>query len=209
MATGKLTILRGPATVEGWAFNPKKPATPLRIAVVQSGRILGISIANMYSSEIQEQGAPNAWCAFNVAISAPFRPQAQAGLSLTNYDTNRVLDHVNDLPRQRALLSEYISVEQIIRDDPTNLTDIDTLASYTDLFASFIQSEGEEKFVAAAYAYVLGRAADQTGLDNYTEKLRKKELGPFALLKILANSQEFASRTRFLASPASDGFPFR
>jgi hypothetical protein len=68
---------------------------------------------------------------------------------------------------------------------------------------------GVEAFVRAAYAYVLGRPADASGLASYGELLRKSTLTPLQLLTTLTDCDEFRSRPRLLAAPITTAFPFR
>jgi hypothetical protein len=77
------------------------------------------------------------------------------------------------------------------------------------LFNEFIRQHGLETFLSVAYAYVLGRPADESGLALYSRLIREAALTPVGVLAALEDSAEFRSRSRQLAAPNSPTFPFQ
>ena len=67
---------------------------------------------------------------------------------------------------------------------------------------------GVADFIHTAYVYVLGRPVDETGLGAYAPLLEMGALSPFGLLALLASSDEFRARPRFLAAPNTAAFVF-
>jgi hypothetical protein len=96
-----------------------------------------------------------------------------------------------------------------LQHDPTALGPIDRLRGCNDTLMTYIKKSGIENFVRAAYAYVLGRPADASGLATYTNMIRQSLLEPFDILRVLSDCDEFRARVRSLGAPGTPGFPFQ
>jgi hypothetical protein len=86
---------------------------------------------------------------------------------------------------------------------------IEQLRGCGQAFANFIATEGVAEFVRAAYVYILGRRADETGMALYTGLLQDGSLQPYELLRALHDSEEFRSAPRLLIAPPEPGFVFQ
>jgi hypothetical protein len=101
------------------------------------------------------------------------------------------------------------TVKEAVASDPTVLTSLNQLRGCQTLMGQFVTRRGVGEFVRAAYVYVLGRPVDAPALASYGRMLRTGAITPFGLLTVLADSDEFRSRPRLMASPNSPGFVFR
>jgi hypothetical protein len=100
------------------------------------------------------------------------------------------------------------SVSLLVSADPTIIEGLWQLRQCENVLMQFCRRHGVEKFIDAAYAYVLGRAADQAERLQYSRCLRQGTLGAVAVLEALGDSEEFRSKVRQLAAPKSPAFPF-
>ena len=95
------------------------------------------------------------------------------------------------------------TVDALTSTDPTLISGVWQLRGCEQLLLKFIRTHGVEAFVRAAYIYVLGRDADDSGRAMYSRCIRQSTLSPVGILEVLADSEEYRSRTRQLGTPNS------
>jgi hypothetical protein len=99
--------------------------------------------------------------------------------------------------------------QNLQRHDPTMIDSVEQLSGCQTIFDDFIKARGVDAFVRTAYVYVLGRPANQEETALYGQLLRQALLSSYIMIRTLAESTEFRSKTRFLVAPNMMGFPFR
>ena len=100
------------------------------------------------------------------------------------------------------------SIEALTAADPTVISGLWQLRKCEQLLTEFMRLQGVDAFLDAAYAYVLGRAANDAGRALYTRAIRQATLSPVGVLEALGDSDEFRNAVRRLAAPNSPAFPF-
>lgn len=210
MIRGHLDALTTGGVAEGWAFDDAAPDRVLTVRLLgPDGEELGLGFAGQYRGDLAEIRFRHGWCAFRLRLSrgeAELRGQrlrlveAGSGQPIHEADAWGLREAAEDAP--------CTTLEAVIAQDPTVVGWVEQLSGCGELLAGFVARHGVAEFVRAAYAYMLGRPADPTGQAAYERLLRQGALTPFGLLLLLADSGEFRSQPRLLASPAGPGFVF-
>jgi hypothetical protein len=196
--------------VEGWAFSCETPLEPLTIAILDDkGRELAWGLANHYREDLCAAGLAAGWCGFRVKAGIAVSRLMRLALTLVDRSSAAKILRRFPVPIARERDTVLSNVAAIVAADPTMTPSIFQLKGCDDILGRFLKERGVDAFVRGAYAYVLGRPADTSGLVSYSKLLEKKSLTPFQLLAALCASDEFRSRPRLLAAPNSARFPFR
>ncbi|MGJ4952579.1 DUF4214 domain-containing protein [Bradyrhizobium sp. HKCCYLS20291] len=208
MLRGHIDGLTSSGWVEGWAFDDASPLSVRAVSVFDSGGTEhATGFAHRYRPDLVAGKLGTGWHGFRLRLKSAANLR-RATLVLVDRQARRQL-HVVEKPSVVSDGAAAISsVDVLLKTDPTMIGGIDELAGCEGVFNAVIGKRGVDGFVKLAYVYVLGRAADPTGISLYGKKLRRGEISPFALLKILSDSDEFRSRPRLLTSPVAPGFPF-
>lgn len=205
---GYLDNLTSSGYLEGWAFDPKNPLKPLRVAVLADGVEIARGLAHRFRRDLMESDCGAGWCAFRLIVEGAVERLPQITLTLIERDTGTEL-HVN---RSISCIvdaeTRVDSLEVLCACDPTTLDGLWQLRGCERLVMAYIRRNGIEQFVRAAYTYVLGRPADDGGLLQYGKLLRQGRLTPVGVLEALADNDEFRSQPRKLVAPNALGFPF-
>lgn len=194
--------------IEGWAMNLAELVRPLEVSIVQDGAEIGWGLAHRYREDLVGAGCGTGWCAFRIKISGIPDQVANAPIQLLERSSGGEIHYLDSLRYVEEEAPEITSIAALTEQDPTMIRTIDQLAGCQQLFARYIQNYGVEPFVRAAYVYVLGRPADDSGLNHYSGWLRKSAITPLALLATLTDCDEFRGKSRSLAAPISVAFPF-
>jgi len=207
---GHIDLINGASMVEGWAVDEARPLMPVRVRVqTEEGVILADGEANLYREDLMKAGIGVGFSAFKLRIeSAHPRRLCHRPLLLIDAATDTLIVRADRVSYSDHVTAPFASVAELLAGDPTVLGSIAQLAGCEAVFERHIQRYGIGGFVRASYIYVLGRTADAGGLAHYASMLRRHELTPFGLLQLLADSDEFRSRSRQLAPPNSGAFPF-
>jgi hypothetical protein len=205
---GVLDAITSSGYIEGWAFDTESPWRPLPVTVLGDGKPLAQGLANRYRWDLFDAGCGNGWCAFRVAVNGPVNRLRRASISLWDAPRQIAIHEVSALPLTEDQEPGLSNLEAIIASDPTVVTTIKQLRGCGNAFSQYIASHGAQGFVRAAYVYVLGRPADNSGLTAYAELLRTGAISPFDLLQILYESEEFRAGQRQLIAPTEPGFVF-
>lgn len=210
MLKGYVDGIASSGHIEGWAFDSQAPLDPLTIAILDDkARELAWGLAHQYRDDLSAAGRAAGWCAFRVRAALPVSRLRKIPLTLIDRASgNRILRRY-PVPYASERDAGPSSVPEIVASDPTMTASIYQLKGCDDVFGRFLTERGTDAFVRAAYAYVLGRSVDPSGLASYGSMIRKHTLTPFQLLATLSDSDEFRSQARLLAAPNSAGFPFR
>jgi hypothetical protein len=205
---GHIDALTSSGYAQGWAFDAKHPLAPLTLKILLNGEEVGRGVTDRFREDLMACGYGAGWCAFRIRLSAPVGKLRNAALCLTDATSGTVLQTEHRPEFLTDSEPALTNVEQIIACDPTSLDSLDKLGGCAPVFSAFLKARGVEDFVKSAYIYVLGRPADKGGLARYSRLLRDGALDPFALLRALANSDEFTARPRSLQAPTTAAFPF-
>jgi pimeloyl-ACP methyl ester carboxylesterase len=208
MLRGYIDGVTSSGHIVGWACDTRCPVGSRSVSIFGEDGTLGASgLAHLYRQDLVGNGLGTGWHGFRLKARHPARIGREK-LILIDLATRELLHAVEFAGLVEDQMSPVNSVDVLLTSDPTMISSIQQLAGCERLFSSVINKRGVEAFVKLSYAYVLGRAADPSGVSLYSKKLRRREISPFNLLKILAESEEFRSRPRLLTSPMADGFPF-
>jgi len=211
MPRGHLDLLDSTGFYEGWACDDDKPTEPLSVSVVNpDDEEMASGHAHLYRPDLAAAKCGVGWCFFRLRSDQPVSRLRETPVRLFARQSRQVLfttEKINYLerPKDFGILN---SVEEVAREDPTFIKSVDQLAGCQDLFDSFISLWGIDAFVRRAYVYVLGRPADVGALELYVGLIRNAFISPFTMIRTLAASAEFRSRTRTLVAPSAAGFPF-
>lgn len=208
MLHGCLDAITSSGYVEGWAYDTDTPLQPLTVSIVADGVERAQGLANRYRADLADAGCGTGWCAFRLRLSGSVTRLRRIGVSLREATSQVEIDSVPGLTLAEDHEPGLTALDQVFRADPTLILSIDQLRGCGALFADFIAARGVEAFVRAAYVYVLGRPADESGLAAYSALLREGALAPYDLLRILHDSDEFRAGPRLLLAPPEPGFGF-
>jgi hypothetical protein len=210
MLRGYVDGIASSGYIEGWALSSDAPLDPLTIAIRDDkGHELAWGLAHQYREDLSAAGFAVGWCGFRVRSSVPVSRLKQRALTLVDRSSGAEIVRRYPVPYAQDQDAVLSTIPEIVAADPTMTPSIFQLKGCDDILAVFLKERGVDNYVAAAYAYVLGRAVDPSGLASYGNLIRENSLTPFQLLAILSDCDEFRSRPRLLAAPNSAGFPFR
>jgi hypothetical protein len=206
MLRGHIDVLLSAGYIHGWAFDSDRPEKPLNVLITdKAGSIVASGLAHHYREDLVEAGCGVGWCEFRLRVSSVSSLRRQA-LTLVEAQSRLEIARADKIAYQESGEIDVRSVEKLILTDPTMTYHVDQLKGCDGLFRNFIRERGVEAFVRAAYVYMLARQADPSGLKRYGRMIRTGALSPFALLGILADSEEFRSRPRLLGAPTAAAF---
>jgi hypothetical protein len=210
MFRGHLDVLTTSGYVEGWAIDLDSASNPLSVIITDmDDREVASGLAHRFREDLALAGMGTGWCAFRLNLKCTptsiqettiFLKDAKTGVEIRRRSNLSVLED-NDL--------ELTTISAVLKTDPTVVQSLDSLIGCETMFDVFIKKYGLDAFIRATYVYVLGRPVDPSGLSLYGRLIRKSSLSPFALLRVLADSDEYRSRPRLLSPPTAPGFPYR
>ena len=208
MLRGHIDGVTSSGHIVGWACDTRYPIGPRSVLVFdQGGAVHAAGLAHLYRQDLVSSGLGTGWHGFRLKARSSANLQ-QEKLILADRAMREPLHVVDPAGLLEDNTLPVNSMEVLLSSDPTMISSIQQLMGCEAIFNSVISRRGVEAFVKLSYVYVLGRAADPSGVSLYSKKLRRREISPFKLLKILAESDEFRSRPRLLVSPVAAGFPF-
>jgi len=207
---GRIDGMESAGTIEGWAFDAEAPLEPLTIAIVDDkARELGWGLAHLYREDLAAAGFAAGWCGFSVKSATAVSRLTERALTLLDRKTGTKIIRRYPVPCAPGPDAALTTIPELVASDPTMAASIFQLKGCDEMFARYVQLHGADAWVEAAYAYLLGRPVDASGLKFYGKQIREKILSPFQLLATVTESEEFKSRPRLLAAPNSAAFPFR
>jgi hypothetical protein len=210
MLRGYIDSVCSSGHVLGWAYDARVPLTPIPVSIIGADdREIAWGSANGYRDDLAAAGHSAGWCAFRLKIDAAQSPRRCQVLTLADRRTYARISRRSAVPYVREREMRIRSLDQLADTDPSVIRSLDQLKGCDPVFAQFLAARGAEEFVRTAYVYLLGRTADKPGLKAYRNFLQSTGISPFALLKAIADSEEYRSRPRRHASPTMPGFPFR
>jgi hypothetical protein len=208
MLRGHLDSITSLSFIEGWAFDTDKPATALEVSVLWDGVEVAWGLAHRFREDLMLAGLALGWCAFRLRLEIPIE-QAQTGsLRLLERSSSTELFVTKGLPYIPDAETPLDTIEAVKAADPTVIRELSQLRQCDPLLTEFIRVQGMDAFLNAAYAYILGRPADDAGRNNYSRAIRTAALSPVRVLQALGDSQEFRESARMLAAPNTPAFPF-
>ena len=209
MIYGRLDAITSSGYVEGWAYDDDDVLSPLTVSVTSGDREHARGLANIYRWDLVEAGCGTGWCAFRLKLIA-LPPQGQAPeFILHDTRTQNIIHRMLFLQMVEDRDGQVAAIADLIVTDPTSFVPIEQLRGCGRVFDSYLSAEGQERFVRAAYIYILQRPADSAGLAFYSAALRDGSITPYDLLKVLHDSDEFGSSPHPLVAPSDPGFVFR
>ncbi len=208
MLRGHLDNITSLGFIEGWALDPDVPAKPVEVSVLQGGVEIAWGLAHRFRPDLLSAGFGLGWCAFRLRTKLPLDEVQAQPLRLVERGSGATLFEVERISDIEDAVPPAATMEGLTRADPTVIGGVWQLGLCNDLFLQFIRQHGLETFLGVAYAYVLGRPADESGLTIYSRSIRQASLTPVGVLLALEDSDEFRGRPRQLAAPNSATFPF-
>ncbi|MBI0534663.1 DUF4214 domain-containing protein [Roseomonas sp. KE2513] len=210
MIRGHLDALTPLGFVEGWCFDDEEPDRTLPVLVRSpEGEELAAGHANLFRADLAHVRFGHGWCAFRLRLSLPVEEAAATPLELSVPGNGREIEAPRVLPIRAGAEPSCNTIAKVIAADPTVTGAIEQLRAYGPVLEDFMTRRGIDDFIHTAYVYVLGRPVDLDGLAIYGPLLEMGALSPYGLLALLAASDEFHARPRFLAAPNSPAFVFR
>jgi hypothetical protein len=194
--------------VEGWAFDQDDPTEVVEVGIRVEGEVLAWGFALGFREDLMTAGFGLGWCAFRLRLEGPVDRVREGSVELIERKTGALILSREGLPLIADGEVPATSVGILVAADPTIIKGLWQLRKCENLLMHFIRRHGVETFIDAAYAYVLGRAADHGGRLQYTRYIRQASLSPVGVLEALGDSDEFRSQIRQLAAPKSPAFPF-
>lgn len=208
MIRGHLDALTALGFVEGWCFDDERPGHPLPVSLrAPDGEEVAAGHANLYRADLAKVGFGHGWCALRLRLPMPLEEAADVAFAL-HVGGGEAVEPPRVLPIRTGADTSCNTIAKIIAADPTVTGSIEQLSAYGPVLSAFMARHGVEHFIHTAYVYVLGRPVDENGLGIYAPLLDMGALSPFGLLALLAASDEFRARPRFLAAPNTPAFVF-
>jgi hypothetical protein len=208
MLQGHLDNLTSQGYIEGWACDVSAPARALEVGVHWNDTEVAWGLAHRFREDLMGAGCGLGWCAFRLRLGVSAEDIQSGPLRLLERGSGAEIFAV----KQIAIIDDgeksILTLADLAASDPTVIRGLWQLRKCEQLMMHFIRRYGVESFLDAAYAYVLGRAADPTGRVQYTRCIRQATLTPVGILEVLGDSDEFRATARQLAAPNSPGFPF-
>jgi hypothetical protein len=195
--------------IEGWALDTEAPTRIVEVSVVAGGVEIAWGLAHRFREDLMTAGLGLGWCAFRVRLGVPLEEIQASPVRLLERGEGTALFDLERIPTIEDEEPRVETMEALAFTDPTVIHGIWQLRQCDGLFNEFIRQHGLETFLSVAYAYVLGRPADESGLALYSRLIREAALTPVGVLAALEDSDEFRSRSRQLAAPNSPTFPFQ
>lgn len=210
MIRGHLDALTPLGFVEGWCFDDEEPDRPLPVLVRgPAGDEIAAGHANLFRADLANVGFGHGWCAFRLRLLLPVEEAVGTPLELRVGGSAQDIEPPQVLPIRTGAEPACNTIAKVIAADPTVTGTIEQLRAYGPVLEDFMARRGTDDFIHTAYVYVLGRPVDADGLTIYGPLLEMGALSPYGLLALLAASEEFHARPRFLAAPNSPAFVFR
>lgn len=210
MLQGHLDTITSSGRLEGWAFDPDALLDPVEVLIeCDDGAFIARGHAQHFRADLSWGGLGTGWCAFQLRSRLSVSRISRSTVVVMDARDRSELHRLVRPPIKEGHEPPHSNINDVLASDPTVLTELDQLDGCGAAFDAFVEARGFEAFVRAAYVYVLGRPADPGGVMLYSNHLRDGGLTPFALLKVLSDSDEFKSSTKLLAAPPTPGFPFR
>jgi hypothetical protein len=194
--------------VEGWAFDQDDPTRTVNVGIRVEGEVIAGGFALLFREDLMSAGFGLGWCAFRLRLEVPIERVRDGSVDLIERHTGALISSREKLPLIADGEVPATSIGILIEADPTIIKGLWQLRKCENVLMHFIRRHGVETFIDAAYAYVLGRAADHGGRLQYTRCIRQASLSPVAVLEALGDSDEFRGKIRQLAAPKSPAFPF-
>ena len=193
--------------IEGWACDSADPTRTLEVGVSWNDTEVAWGLAHRFRKDLMNADYGLGWCAFRLRLGVSLAEIQSGPVSLHRRGSGEKIFTV----KQIAVIDDgekpMASLDRIARTDPTVIGGIWQLRQCEQLMMQFIRRQGVESFLDAAYAYVLGRAADPAGRAEYARCIRQATLTPLGLLEALGDSDEYRSSCRRLPAPNAPGFP--
>jgi len=208
MFRGHIDSVTSLGFVEGWAVDQTQPTRMLEVAIRVDGEVVARGFALLFREDLMNAGCGLGWCAFRLRLDVPVERVREALVELIDHASGIVIFSRQELPLIEDGEVPASSIKILVEGDPTIIKGLWQLRQCEHMLMDFIRRHGVETFIDAAYAYVLGRAADHAGRLQYTRCIRQASLSPVGVLEVLGDIDEFRSKVRQLASPKSPAFPF-
>jgi hypothetical protein len=177
--------------------------------VADDQRELAQGVAHGFRDDLADAGCAGGWCAFRVRLDAPAAGFRLQGLTVAQRNTRASIVRRESIPYLVSEERPIRTLVDLIASDPTLIKSLTQLRGCNKLFADFIRVKGPDAFVRTAYAYLLGRPADISGLRGYRNHLRAGMATPYELLLLMTDSEEYRGRPRQHCAPTTAAFPFR
>ncbi len=209
MLKGHLDAMKSSGYIEGWAYDTENILRPVEVSVsTASESEIAWGLAQRFRDDLVTAGIGVGWCAFRIRAGTSVRRLRDAALTLRDRNSGVELHRITTPPYFDDVDFAVTSTEELVRSDPTVISDIMQLRGCSKVFSAFVKTRGVAAFIRTVYVYVLARPVDETGLALYGGLIRRGALDPFELITILADSDEFRSKPRSLNAPNSPTFPF-
>jgi len=208
MLCGHLDNVTSSGYIEGWACDTADPSVALEVGVSLNDTEVARGLAHRFREDLMNADYGLGWCAFRLRLDVSPVEIQSGPVSLRRRASGDTLFTAGKIAVIDDGESPTDSLERISRSDPTIIQGIWQLRKCEQLMMQYIRRHGVDAFLDAAYAYVLGRAADPSGREQYSRCIRQASLTPVGLLETLEDSDEYRSGFRRLAAPNSPGFPF-
>jgi len=208
MYRGHIDSVTSLGFVEGWAFDQDDPTRIVEVGIQGNGEVLAWGFALGFRTDLMNAGFGLGWCAFRLRLEVPVERVRVGSVALIERNTGALISSREELPLIADGEVPATSIDIVVEADPTIIKGLWQLRKCENLLMHFIRRHGVETFIDAAYAYVLGRAADHGGRMRYTRCIRQASLSPVGVLEALGDSDEFRSKIRQLAAPKTPAFPF-
>lgn len=208
MLHGHLDSITSVGYVEGWAYDSENLIRALEVSVQAAGMEVAWGLAHRFRQDLMTAPCGIGWCAFRLRLGVSSDDLRGRPLRLLERPSGQEIHASNAIAFSEDVEVPLTSVEELTMADPTVISGMWQLRCCDALLMQFIRQHGVDAFLSAAYAYVLGRPADENGLVLYSRHIRHATLGPVGILEALAGSDEFAGRARNLPAPNMPGFPF-
>lgn len=209
MLRGHVDAITDAGFIEGWALDDERPLDPLLLIVAVADRTVAHGIANRYRWDLAEAELGTGWCAFRLALSVDSDQFDGKAISLREAGTGTVIWSGNAVSRVHDEEANPVNAEQLTRQDPTVIENIQQLKACRLVFSAFIAALGIDAFIRTACLYALGRAPTPDELTRYRPLLEAGPATPFDVMTALHDGRAEHDHPGVLLAPTEPGFAFR
>jgi len=199
------------ATPEGFIFGWAWRAGTLarcHVHVRSDGRLVAEALADLFRRDLLEAGIGLGFCGFVARAKKPLAPGRHL-LQLLEAKTGTPIGREVRIDIAASAGEKAADTRRSLPHSQTTWSDEDVLAHLSQFnLASHHRRMGTFRFVDVTFRYVLGRWADDVGLNAYARELDSGALSPEQFFAALLRSKERKANPKPLPSPFDYRFPF-
>ncbi len=191
----------------GWAWRAGT-LERCHVRVLSDGRPVAEALADRFRRDLLEAGIGLGFCGFVARAQKPLAPGPHL-LQLLEAKTETPIGREVRIEIPASAAEKTANARLALPHPQTIWSDEDVLAHLAQFnLAAHHRRMGTLRFIDVTFRYVLGRWADEVGLNAYARELDSGALSPEQFFAALLRSKERKANPKPLPSPFDYRFPF-